>query len=490
MATLDAPASAEVSMTISLDRPAKTVKERPAIVPLSLPAILQNPRQKLSHLNPPAARKAKAIKEGHPTPDGIVGKRRQRRAENALLSSNPHVLRPSARDLVPRPPPCVPTFSPRPSMFPSSLIIPPAIGASSELSNSGQFSFSLKGVRKALRRKGTQGTPRARRVVEIVETSLRSWLDDSPKRASDFHVRSSTNPWEGHILDHIPIASTSSSTSALEPEEPAIVELSRLPHALLWSIPDPFDRFIAHCTARYYQVVSFSKEDNSARGSSSNRRVTHFLRPHMVRPVAQGGPFGETPPGTDLSATEGETSAFETEEGSELGETESEWEEVEATSHLPSTSTGSLSLVDSLDTDDDEADADVGTEDEGTSELENSLADLGLARTTSNHPPTSILDPATPSRPPFFPVSPPSSTPKLTEALSGTSTPTPRPRRTRASFAPSSSRIREDATSGSRSRSRSRSPVRPLRPNFASPQAKNKNGWKIPERTFTEFLFA
>ncbi|KAK4704471.1 hypothetical protein P7C70_g1742, partial [Phenoliferia sp. Uapishka_3] len=477
---------AEEPMTISLSRPHSSFaspapasaasKEKTNIVPLSLPAILRNPKSRLAHLasQPPKAKSSKDALSA----SGIVGKRRRRRFENALLSSNPHILRPSNFDLLPRPAPGIPTFSPRPTSFPSSVIIP-----SNELlvgtpNVNGQFGFSLKGVRRALRRSGSEGGARARDVVEIVEASLRSWLSQGGKRASDFYVRA-VGPG-GRVLDSTPYLASS------EVEEmPAIVELSRLPHALLWTIPDPYDRFIVHCVARYYNIVSFSADDTRAGGS----RVTHLLRPNMVRP-SNVGLTGETPPGTDLSATEGETSAFESAgetDASEMGDGDSDWDvvapsegEVEIDPSIVSTGYST-----------DEADADVGTDDDAASELEASLVDLRLAsvvsadaqpRITSQSPFISLSLSSSPARPAFFPSPSVTPRPSSTDHPSTSSTPstqTPRARRTRASFPPASSRIREEAVSENFDIGRSRA----LRYNYNFDRAWEREQHKEKQRT-------
>lgn len=347
-------------------------------------------------------------------------------------------------------------------------------------------------MRRALRRSGSEGGARARDVVEVVETSLRSWLGEGGKGAGEFYDRT-TGDKSGRIIDPTPYLAPVVAGGDAVAEQLAIVELSRAPHALLWAIPDPYDRFIVHCVARYYGIVSFSKE---APGGAGGARITHLLRPHMVSPT--GGVGLDTPPGTDLSATEGESSAVESSveslvgtEGSEMGD--SDWEEIVAPRDDASDSGVELSTttVGSVGYDTDDADADVGTDDDAASELDLSIADLSLVAVPSPLPPFS-------SPPPFAPSTPirsslttsPSTTPRPYASTSPASTPTPRARRTRASFPPASSRIREDETSASRSRSRS--PVRVWTvPGSGVQKAPGVGkGWSMPERTFGDFLFA
>ena len=83
----------------------------------------------------------------------------------------------------------------------------------------GQFTFSLKGVRRALRRSGSEGGARAQDVVELVERSLRSWLGEGGKRASDFHSRAD-GP-EGRVIDSTPYLATLVDGS--KEEQPAII---------------------------------------------------------------------------------------------------------------------------------------------------------------------------------------------------------------------------------------------------------------------------
>ncbi|KAJ3733610.1 hypothetical protein DFJ43DRAFT_1223251 [Lentinula guzmanii] len=109
--------------------------------------------------------------------------------------------------------------------------------------DAGRFSFSIKGMRRDLRRAGY----RAERLVRQVETEILEWLDAGGQ--------------------------------------------------LIWRIPDDaFARYVVHCCARYHNVVSFSKE---AAGS----RLTYLLRPNVTRPDRQAASSLDTPPTTDLDAS-------------------------------------------------------------------------------------------------------------------------------------------------------------------------------------------
>lgn len=158
----------------------------------------------------------------------------------------------------------------------------------------GRFSLPIKGLKKSTRRIVVDGGP-GQEIVETVDNQMRGWLDGA-------HIflkpDGSSSSASGAILLDLEGHGQSSS------DEPTIVQVSRLPHSLIWSIQDPFVRFLVHAIARYYRVVSFTKSDPS---SSADRRLVYLLRPNMpartLDPATMPKQGLETPPSTEWEAS-------------------------------------------------------------------------------------------------------------------------------------------------------------------------------------------
>ncbi|ORY77200.1 hypothetical protein BCR35DRAFT_305470 [Leucosporidium creatinivorum] len=310
------------------------------IIPMTLPALLQNPRVK--QLQQP-----KAKKERLPSAEALTGqggKRKQRRVQNAQLAGNPHLTRPSRADFQPGPPPNLSTtFAPPPPSFPRSLYIPPSEPSVSTPSSHGQFSMSLRGARKAVRammggggRNGKGDGGRVEEVLDIMESELRGWLAKSGRIEEDYY-HATPSGGVGRVLDPTPIDegqwsstaasslpdlpySTASSASASSAPPPTLTELSRTPSALIWLLPSPHTRYLAHLLSRYYSLQSFSRPLSPLEPTI---RVTHISRPNLVRPLAHigaglGGLGVDTPPGTDWSDVGATTGGEATTSGSEM----------------------------------------------------------------------------------------------------------------------------------------------------------------------------
>ena len=136
-----------------------------------------------------------------------------------------------------------PTFpSPLPRYLPRNATIPAAAPATHEIgsASAGQFSMSMKGMRRELRGRGVMTEV----LVREVESEIMGWLDmgvwvdpDATKSSSD---RQDTG---------VPIGSLG-----------AIREVERTHMRLVWEISeDAFARYVVHCCARYHNVVSFSE---------------------------------------------------------------------------------------------------------------------------------------------------------------------------------------------------------------------------------------
>lgn len=345
----------------------------------------------------------------------------------AQLASNPHVVLPSRKDLLPSPPAFKPLFVPRPLAFASAVILATtpldedSVDRIDALSK-GMYSLSLRGVKKGLSKslkadESLQG-PIAT-FLQVAERELQLWLRS--QIAGEFHSSSAVG---GKVL----------LRDAEENME--IVELSRAPHAVRWVVEDRYHRFLLHCLARYYNLNSFS---SPAPPGSSFSRITHISRPQINRPRPSGvaGWELDTPPGTDLSASELSGWGGSSVDGDEIeASSESDWEEVERPPiAAPNDNTG---LV-------------------------------------------------TPSRLPFAPfiAATPSPTSR-TPTQAGSQTPTPTRRPTRATFPPSGSTLRRATSDTS---SHSRSPARAVLARGSERKRRTTEpAWEIPSRAFLQFL--
>lgn len=165
-------------------------------------------------------------------------------------------------------------------------------------------------------RRGEGG--RTEEVLRIMEGELREWCGKSGRLEEGYYHSTSVHGL-GRVLDPTPIdegqwskptAETTlpdlpthshSSTPVPATAPPTLTELSRTPHSLLWLLPSPHTRYLAHVLARYYSLTSFSRPLSPLEPSI---RVTHIARPHLVNPLEGRGVevLGlETPPGTDWS---------------------------------------------------------------------------------------------------------------------------------------------------------------------------------------------
>ncbi|RPD57629.1 hypothetical protein L226DRAFT_532132 [Lentinus tigrinus ALCF2SS1-7] len=268
-----------VEQTPAAAPPAVAVKAS-GPVPMSFPAILRTPgmSDRFAHLRVRTQSSAAptAVSAKRNRRDEKEGKRWIRRKENARFIGNAHIVAPSRKDYSVPAPSSRTTFpEPLPHYLARNNPIPPAVPAAREpvSANAGRFSMSLKGMRRELRKSG----PRTELLVKEVEEEIVDWLTAggvilSPDSAAAFD------------LPRVPIGSSD-----------AIMEVSRTPLQLVWSIADDaFTRYVVHCCARYHDVVSFSKD-------ASGQRLTYLLRPNVTRPTHHAAPTLDTPPVTDLS---------------------------------------------------------------------------------------------------------------------------------------------------------------------------------------------
>lgn len=302
--------------------PGKTETQVPndSPVPLSFPAILRNPKlaDRYAYLRerppatPPKTSISKARRDEH------EGKRWIRRRENAKFADNPHIAPPSRGDHAVPVPSKLSTFPiPLPPYLPRSSVLPPSVPSSRDPTSAtaGLFSLSLKGARRALRTR-----PGARNIVEAIEGHLCAWLEGGTYPGED----------EGMIFPGEKVGGRED-----------VLEVSRRAVGLVWVVgkdgaDGAFERYVVHCLARWYGVVSFSKEVDGT-------RLTYLLRPQVAQAV---GSTLDTPPATDISQVDTEsdfvsdihTSDLDSDFASEI-EHEAHAGELSAISEAPSSPT-------------------------------------------------------------------------------------------------------------------------------------------------------
>lgn len=363
--------------------------------------------------------------------------------------------------------------------------------------------------------------------MSIMENEIRGWLLKSGAIQSEYYHSSTT----GRVLDATPVENLigdrqqsdlpdlphSSGSRAQAAPRPSITELSRSPSSLVWLVPSPHGRYLLHVIARFYSLQSFSRPLSPL---DPTVRVTHILRPQMVRPTAANQLGLDTPPGTDMSdigggiTTGGESTASENEtrghgsNGVAVGEISSDftsddddfdsasessvgvseaWEDVEGGRPartlrigeeivlieggrtVPSDYSGDLEDIGGTD---DEASTDG---DGGVDSLASSFADLPAPSTD-----TSTAGPAQ------------RALNGLPEHVVSSGTTTPRPLRARlprSSFPPLARAPRAPSVDSSASEG----PIHDSNDSFESDRSLRTLGsgsrWEMPERTLLEYIF-
>ncbi|GAA5998989.1 hypothetical protein JCM5350_005474 [Sporobolomyces pararoseus] len=528
-------------------------------IPMSMPAILIQPKNK--HLlgalgkkafnnrdeNAPSTSSTRKGKES-----GIPGgRRRRRRWENAQLAGNPHLHRPTRADFNPGPSlkGLSTTFAPPPTNFSRSTYSSPESTTNSSSPSktsfeSGQFSMSLRGLRKNLRTsvvgaRVTRGQGgRTEEVLEIMERELQEWLSFQGRVSPGFYHDGTTistskvldptplEDWQPPPpIESLPDEPTSRTRPTPPPPSPpaTLVELTRLPHTLVWLAPFPLHRYLLHSLARYYRLQSFSRPLSPLDPST---RVTHILQPQLTRPTipttTRGGISGfDTPSATDWSsgsALSTEVSATETETETETEESEAEFTEgsIITTDDEDGLTTDGESVVQDgreegrtledlelsssgeseygadrelgFSTDDEDEEAGLGRQGYVDS-LASSFADINVVDSGGGigsavpSTPTSISTTPRRSSLPFLPYTPTPPSTSLPSSLSISTTPRPTIT-TRA-------RGRRSIPNGGRDSvesSPSRSPTRVPEPEVVVTTSKGE--WKLPDRSFVDWVFA
>ncbi|KAF9464955.1 hypothetical protein BDZ94DRAFT_1254937 [Collybia nuda] len=252
------------------------------LAPLSFPAILRNPglsgrfahlqliQQSVSTSSVPPKKLKRESNEG---------KRWVRRKDNARFTGNPHIVTATKRDYSLQTPHTTSTFpEPLPPYLPRTTTLPTTVVPVRNpiTANAGRFSLSLKGMRRELRKSGF----RVEALVRDIEREVLGWLE----AGGTMLTPDTKNPTTRDLQ----------TPGTLIGETETIFEVSRTPLQLIWSIADDsFARYIVHCCARYYEIVSFSKE-------VSGRRLTYLLRPNVTHPDHRAPTTLDTPPVTDV----------------------------------------------------------------------------------------------------------------------------------------------------------------------------------------------
>ena len=288
-------------------------------IPMTMPSILRNPGVAQSnHLAYLLDRSRNGGASSSYPPTGRAGKsrsgsakelgrRKQRRSDNARLLSNPHAVRPTIKDYRLHSNEIRSTFPSSSSSAaaaaggskPYNLPVPSSSGVNysepvhdAASASQGHFGKSLRDAQRVLKRleMGNISDSMIRderageleRFIWLVDREIRMWAAD------DVHVftpqgSASTDRKTGRILldDAFNFTSPPFPTDPVQEreEEPRValdgvrpgeggqlIEFQRTPNALVWLVHDPFLRLVVHCLARVSRCPSFSKDDPARPG--------------------------------------------------------------------------------------------------------------------------------------------------------------------------------------------------------------------------------
>lgn len=252
-----------------------------APVPMTLPAILQNPR--LRHLQP-VVRTSGPSAASSSTSRSHAGKRRLRRDENSRFASNPHMVRPTPKDYQLQPNRVVSTFQTadgrssrletiRESQVPD-FASPHHDSASFEVASAmqGQFTISLRDAQQFLRAREASSTTVDEVAGGMVELSFAmSARPVVPRNPTTFMeqliitVQREILQWLGQTVHLAELASQGEVRPVMKRPSPsvrnevAILELRRTSALLVWHVDDAYNRLAVHCVARTLDCPSFSR---------------------------------------------------------------------------------------------------------------------------------------------------------------------------------------------------------------------------------------
>lgn len=277
-----------------------TTAVRDGPVPMSMPAILRNPRVNRVAASP-AARQTRDgfVQNSAGVAHGrIISKRRERRSENGRFATNPHAVRPSPTDYFPDANPLRSTFSGSTletlshalgCVEDASMPAQKATHFELESAMKGQFTLSLRDAQDFLRsRLGCAESMHA--YMHALETQ--ALLDyAAPLPCGTTFAESLIFAVEREILHwlrqtvHVPSHDSSSSARKIfvrnvDDRDCTVIELRRAPASLVWQVDDAFSRLAVHCVARTFQCPSFSRDIPSPSGELS--RTTWILHPNPL----------------------------------------------------------------------------------------------------------------------------------------------------------------------------------------------------------------
>lgn len=251
-----------------------------------------------------------------------IGRRKLQRKENARLSSNPHVVRPSIKDYSLGHNDRTPSF-PLPNELQSTFQKEShgngkgkEIDHKSDLMGGMTMTFSdahwflcnRVGIRPGQIQ--TNMNP-LQQFTKMAEAEIVTWLEQ------DVFLRPDRK--DAIVLIDLPATYTDDIKEATSDNQ--LLEIQRTPHNLIWSTSDPFKRLTIHCLARVYGCTSFSK-DTPGSPSQSASRQTWILKSraaqrrqerlsHLTNPVTRHIGDLETPPTTDIGTDIGSELASE-----------------------------------------------------------------------------------------------------------------------------------------------------------------------------------
>lgn len=282
------------------DLPSQQSILRDGPVPMSMPAILRNPRA--SQAAPVARQTRDGYARGSTDMARHVGKRRARRSENGKFASNPHAVRPGPADYL------IPTNQVRSTFTEHTAVVlndlylnrasamdactpvydSPAFDIDSAMK--GQFTMSLRDAHGFLRARlghaelmqaymdavktmTFPAVPAARpslfleRLIFTAQHEMGLWLH----RTEYVHMD------DEMCGNRVMLAHPNGR------EESALMELRQTPTLLIWRVDDASARLAIHCVARTLNCPSFSRTTPVSGGlTDATERTTWILHPNPL----------------------------------------------------------------------------------------------------------------------------------------------------------------------------------------------------------------
>ncbi|UZJ53566.1 hypothetical protein CBS101457_002886 [Exobasidium rhododendri] len=250
-----------------------------------------------SRLQAPMGESSINVQEARLAARGIA-RRKLRRRENARLSSNPHVVRPSPSDYALQHPNGHKSSFPLPAHLQNlrlpSRPVSTRTSSSDDASSSaaGRFTMTYADAHYFLAhrvgiRPGQESLEEQPGVLQAftkrAEAELQAWLHQDIFLAPDAQLA---------VPDALVDLNSHDDQRDLR-----IIQVSKNPHNLVWEIPDAFLRLAVHCLARVLHCPTFSKD-------GANGRQTWILNPKPGKGYSGTASMShsmlDTPPPTDV----------------------------------------------------------------------------------------------------------------------------------------------------------------------------------------------